>query len=171
LTPEQGRSVTQSVPEACLTNWFPLTPPPGRVRYYRFEGLPQRVKIWVEACPILKVAEGRLVGAFADPAAFCTSGPFDEEITTAYDISFESFATGGKSASCSPGNGPSSGPTHSKGDCPALLNLGKHRHRLERRLLRLSVGGRAAIAQHCNEIAEIDGVAHCVFDRKLCRES
>ena len=91
---EEGRSSVQDVPESCLTNWFPLSPVPDRVRYFKFDGLQDRMKKWQDGCPVPFVSVGRLAGSFADSAGFTMSGPFDEKITTDYDIAFADFAGG-----------------------------------------------------------------------------
>jgi hypothetical protein len=91
---EEGRACVQPIPEACLTNWFPVSPVPARIRYYRFEGLQDRMRSWLKDCAIPHADQGRLVGSFADPAGFVMAGPFEDSIVTAYDVSFGDFASG-----------------------------------------------------------------------------
>lgn len=91
---EEGRACVHLIPEVCLTNWFPMVPAPSRIRYYRFEGLQDRMRSWLKNCQVPFTDQGRLVGSFADPAGFAMSGPFDENMTTAYDVSFADFAAG-----------------------------------------------------------------------------
>jgi hypothetical protein len=87
---EDGRRFVVRRSETALTNWFEIKPPP-RIRYYRFEGLQDQINAWVKGCTIPTVTMGRLVGAFADPAAFSAASTFEQQTPTAYDIAFDEF--------------------------------------------------------------------------------
>jgi hypothetical protein len=90
---EEGRRFILDRPEEALTNWFPVTPP-ERVRYYRFDGLQDHMKAWLDGCNIPFVLMGHLAGSFANPAAFALAGAFPQQIVTAYDIPFLDFVGG-----------------------------------------------------------------------------
>ena len=90
---EDGRRFVINRPENALTNWFPIQPP-QRIRYYHFDGVQEQIKAWLADCKIPTVAMGRLVGAFADPAAFSEASSFAQRTPTAYDVAFEDFVGG-----------------------------------------------------------------------------
>jgi hypothetical protein len=90
---EVGRRFVVKRPEKALTNWFPIQPPP-RIRYYHFEGVQDQIKAWLADCRIPIVTMGRLVGAFADPAAFLEASSFTQQAPSAYDLAFEDFVGG-----------------------------------------------------------------------------
>lgn len=90
---EDGRRFVIQRPETALTNWFQIQPPPC-VRYYRFEGVQDQINAWVAGCTIPSVTMGRLVGTFADPAAFSAASTFEQQTPTAYDIAFGEFIGG-----------------------------------------------------------------------------
>jgi hypothetical protein len=90
---EEGRRFVVDQPEAALTNWFPVTPP-DRIRYYRFDGLQEQMKGWLESCPIPHVIMGRLAGSFGDPPSFEMAGAIPQRIELAYDIPFADFIGG-----------------------------------------------------------------------------
>jgi hypothetical protein len=90
---EDGRRFVVMRPEKALTNWFPIQPP-QRIRYYHFEGVQEQIKTWLADCRIPTVMMGRLVGAFADPAAFSEASSFAQQAPTAYDLAFEEFVGG-----------------------------------------------------------------------------
>jgi hypothetical protein len=87
---EDGRRFVVQRPDTALTNWFQIQPPP-RIRYYRFEGVQDQINAWVAGCTIPTVTMGRLVGTFADPAAFSAGSTFEQQTPTAYDIAFGDF--------------------------------------------------------------------------------
>jgi len=90
---EDGRRFVVPRPEEALSNWFPIQPPP-RIRYYHFDGVQDQIKAWVADCRIPTVPMGRLVGSFADPAAFGEASSFAQQTPTSYDIAFEEFVSG-----------------------------------------------------------------------------
>jgi hypothetical protein len=90
---EDGRRFIIDRPEQALTNWFPVKPPP-RIRYYRFEGLQEQMKVWLDDCRIPHVHTGRLAGSFADPPSFAQASSFDQQTPTAYDVALDDFVTG-----------------------------------------------------------------------------
>ena len=90
---EEGRRFVVERPESALTNWFAITPP-GRIRYYRFEGMKAQMEAWLKDCRLPYVENGRLAGTFADPAGFAEGSSFDQRTPTAYDVPFEDFITG-----------------------------------------------------------------------------
>ncbi|GLK77634.1 TIR domain-containing protein [Methylopila jiangsuensis] len=92
---EDGRRFVLQEPERLLTNWFTLSPPP-RVRYYRYEGLQDRLKPWLAAChmPHVQVGGGRLIASFADPVALSAAGPFPLPFELLHDLDFEAFVSG-----------------------------------------------------------------------------
>jgi hypothetical protein len=90
---EDGRRFVVQRPETALTNWFKVQPPP-RIRYYHFEGVQDQIKAWVTGCTIPTVTIGRLIGTFADPAAFSTASTFEQQTPTSYDIAFGEFIGG-----------------------------------------------------------------------------
>jgi hypothetical protein len=90
---EDGRRFVLPRPEKALSNWFSIQPPP-RIRYYHFDGVQDQIKAWVADCRIPTVAMGRLVGSFADPAAFAEASSFAQQTPTSYEIAFEEFVGG-----------------------------------------------------------------------------
>jgi hypothetical protein len=90
---EDGRRFVASVPEAVLTNWFPINPP-EYIRYYRFDGLQEQMKAWRRDCRVPHVELGRLAGSFADPPAFLHASSFEQKMATAYEIPFMEFVSG-----------------------------------------------------------------------------
>lgn len=90
---EDGRRFVATVPEALLTNWFPITPP-EYIRYYRFDGIQEQMKAWRKDCRIPSTEMGRLAGAFADPPAFLHASSFEQAMPTAYEIPFKDFVRG-----------------------------------------------------------------------------
>jgi hypothetical protein len=90
---EEGRRFVLDRPEEALTNWFPIMLP-ERIRYYRFDGLQDQMKAWLDECRIPFVLMGRLAGSFADPAAFAVAGTFPQQIVTGYDVSLMDFVSG-----------------------------------------------------------------------------
>ena len=90
---EDGRRQVLQQPETALSNWFPITPP-ERIRFYRFEGPQEPMKTWLKDCRVPHVVNGRLVGSFADPAAFAESSSFDQRTPTGYDLLVTDFLQG-----------------------------------------------------------------------------
>lgn len=90
---EEGRRFVLEQPEAALTNWFAVTPP-DIVRFYRFEGLKEHMEAWLKDCRLPHIVNGRLVGTFADPAAFAESSSFDQRTPTAYELPLLEFIEG-----------------------------------------------------------------------------
>jgi TIR domain len=90
---EDGRRFTVERPEMALTNWFPIGAPEN-IRYYRFDGLQEQMRVWLDECHIPVVPMGRLAGSFADPAAFAEASSFAMGTPTAYDIPFADFVSG-----------------------------------------------------------------------------
>jgi hypothetical protein len=90
---EDGRRFVVAVPEAALTNWFPITPP-EYIRYYRFDGIQEQIRAWRKDCSIPNIEMGRLAGAFADPPAFLHASSFEQAMPTAYEIPFMDFIGG-----------------------------------------------------------------------------
>jgi hypothetical protein len=90
---EEGRRFVVPIPEAALTNWFPITPP-DHLRYFRFDGLQDQMKAWRKDCAIPNVAIGRLAGTFADSAGFLDSSSFEMTMPVAYEIPFADFISG-----------------------------------------------------------------------------
>jgi TIR domain-containing protein len=90
---EDGRRFVVPTPEAALTNWFPIEPPP-RVRYFRFDGLQDQMRAWRRDCSIPYVDQGRLIGTFADREAFLSASSFRAPIRDAYDLPFQEFVEG-----------------------------------------------------------------------------
>lgn len=90
---EDGRRFVLDQPEDALTNWFPITPPDA-IRYFKFEGLQDQMRAWLDGCTVPVVPMGRLAGSFCDPLAFAVASTFDQQIATAYDISFGDFVRG-----------------------------------------------------------------------------
>jgi hypothetical protein len=87
---EDGRRQVIDRPESVLSNWFSVTPP-LRIRFYRFEGLQEHMTAWLKDCRVPHVVSGRLVGSFADPAAFAESSSFDQRTPTGYDVLLADF--------------------------------------------------------------------------------
>jgi len=90
---EDGRRFVAPIPEAALTNWFPIEPP-KHIRYYRFDGLQDQMKTWRRDCRIPTVEMGRLSGSFADPNTFRIASSFDHPMPIAYEIPFIDFISG-----------------------------------------------------------------------------
>jgi hypothetical protein len=90
---EEGRRFIVERPEALLTNWFPITPPPA-IRYYRFDGIQDQMRAWLSDCKIPHVPMGRLAGTFSDPPSFANASSFVQNTPTEYDISFTDFISG-----------------------------------------------------------------------------
>ncbi len=91
---EDGRRFIQHQPEDALTNWFPIHPP-GRVRYYKLDGLQDQVKTWLSDCRIpCTTSIARLPGTFADPAAFALASSFEQPTSVGYDVPFLDYVTG-----------------------------------------------------------------------------
>lgn len=87
---EDGRRQVLQRPESALSNWFPVVAP-ERIRFYRFDGLQEHMKAWLRDCRVPHVVNGRLVGSFADPAAFAESSSFDQRTPTGYDLLLTAF--------------------------------------------------------------------------------
>lgn len=87
---EDGRRFVLDRPEDALTNWFPITPPRA-IRYFKFEGLQDHMRSWLNDCSVPVVPMGRLAGSFCDPIAFSAASSFDQQIETAYDLPFSDF--------------------------------------------------------------------------------
>jgi hypothetical protein len=47
---EEGRRFVVCRPEKALTNWFAVKPP-QQITYYRFDGVQEQVKLWLDTCP------------------------------------------------------------------------------------------------------------------------
>jgi hypothetical protein len=90
---EDGRRFVIARPEAALTNWFPIEPPP-RIRYFRFDGLHDHMQAWLRDCRVPHVDQGRLTGTFADRESFLAASSFETSITEAYNIPFSEFVKG-----------------------------------------------------------------------------
>ena len=90
---EDGRRFVVAMPEAPVTNWFPITPP-DHIRYYRFDGVQEQIKAWRKDCSIPNTEMGRLAGTFADPPAFLHASSFEQVMPTAYEIPFMDFVGG-----------------------------------------------------------------------------
>lgn len=90
---EDGRRFVVATPEAAVTNWFPITPP-DYIRYYRFDGVQEQIKVWRKGCSIPNIEMGRLAGTFADPPAFLHASSFEQVMPTAYEIPFMDFVGG-----------------------------------------------------------------------------
>lgn len=93
---EQGRRFAVARPETLMTNWFPITPAPSRVRFFGFEGTKEQAKAWMKDCSVALAPASylRIVGSFADPAGFAEAGPFPLGATADYDIAFTEFVSG-----------------------------------------------------------------------------
>jgi TIR domain len=90
---EEGRRFVVNRPEKTLTNWFPIKAP-ERIRYYRFDGVQEQMKVWLSNCRIPTVGMLRLAGTFADPAGFAQASSFEQETPISYDIPFMDFVNG-----------------------------------------------------------------------------
>jgi TIR domain-containing protein len=90
---EDGRRFVIPTPEAALTNWFPIEPPP-RIRYFRFDGLQNHMQAWRRECRVPHVDQGRLTGTFLDRDAFLAASSFEVTMTEAYDLPFKEFVDG-----------------------------------------------------------------------------
>jgi hypothetical protein len=90
---EDGRRFVLDRAEDALTNWFPISPP-AVIRYFRFEGLQEHMRAWLDACRIPVVPMGRLAGSFYDPATFAAASNFTQTTETAYEIPFIDFVKG-----------------------------------------------------------------------------
>jgi len=90
---EEGRRFVVDRPEEALTNWFPIKPP-GRIRYYRFDGVQEQMSAWLADCRVPAVSMLRLTGSFADPVGFSQASSFEQETPIVYDIPFMDFVGG-----------------------------------------------------------------------------
>lgn len=91
---EQGRNFVVQRPETLMTNWFPLSPPPARIRFYGFGGTQDQMRSWLAASSEPHVPFLRLVASFADPAGYAESAPSRLALTTESDVGFLDFVSG-----------------------------------------------------------------------------
>ncbi len=92
---EDGRRFVVATPEAALTNWFPIEPPP-RIRYFRFDCLQDQMQAWRRECRVPHVNQGRLTGTFADRDTFLAASSFETPMTEAYDLPLPEFVGGSR---------------------------------------------------------------------------
>jgi hypothetical protein len=90
---EDGRRFVMPVPEAALTNWFPIAAP-SSIQYFRFDGLQDHVRAWRSECRTPHVDQGRLTGTFATSKVFLASSSFETPVTKAYELPFQEFIEG-----------------------------------------------------------------------------
>ena len=91
---EEGRRFVLQRPEKALTNWFPVKPP-QQITYYRFDGVQEQIKLWLDACRLPHTgAIGRMTGSFADLPTFSHSSSSNQQPKVGYAIPFGDFITG-----------------------------------------------------------------------------
>lgn len=90
---EDGRRFVNAIPEAALTNWFPIDPP-SNIRFFRFDGLQDQMKVWQGECAFPHVDQGRLMTTFANLESVPHGDSKKPAATLAYDIPFLDFISG-----------------------------------------------------------------------------